>query len=383
MRHLRRTREPDEDHLTYSFAGWKSGLQIDTLMLLVVNFSFIQMNKAGRINAVFPQYAIPGGQLAVECDGFDVDHDKGFGCYIGGERCRLVAASSKRILAIVPDGVATENTQIHLESGGEQSEAVPITIGRRLAEDMHIVANPAIDPNDDSIIVTRSGSRGQELEVTLFRIEPDGYVDELPVRIMNPTGLAFDPGGQLFVTNRNDGVVCRVERGEDAIEFASGLGIATGIAFDREGIMYVGDRSGTIYRVPEFGHIETFAVLEASVSAYHLAFGPDGRLFVTAPGLASHDSVYAIDEEGIVEKWFRGFGRPQGLAFDSEGYLYVVGCYKGRHGIVRIDADGENAETVVAGTAVVGLAFTRKGEMIVSTNGVVYSLPMGVSGSLL
>lgn len=341
------------------------------------------MNKAGRIKSVFPQYAIPGGQLTVECEGFDVDHDGGFGSYIGGERCRLVAASSKRLLAIVPQGVATQNTQLHIESGGEQSVSVPVTIGRTIAEDMHVVANPAIDPNDDSVIVTRSGSRGQELEATLYRIEPDGYVDELPVQIMNPTGLAFDSHGQLFVTNRSDGVVCRIERGEDAFEFATGLGIATGIAFDRDGIMYVGDRSGTIYRVPEFGSIETFAVLEPSVSAYHMAFGPDDRLYVSAPGLASHDSVFAIDGEGVVERYFRGFGRPQGLAFDTDGNLYVVGCFQGRHGIVRVDPDGKTAETVLAGTGVVGLCFTRKGEMIVATNSNVYSVPTGINGTLL
>ena len=341
------------------------------------------MNKAGRINSVFPRFAIPGGQISIECEGFDVDHHRGFGCYVGGERCRLVAASSRRILAIVPEGVATENTQLHVESGSEQSESVPVMIGSRLAEDMHVVANPAVDPSDDSIIVTRSGSRGQELDVTLFRIEPDGYVDELPASVMNPTGIAFDPRGQLFVTNRNDGTVSRIEGGEEVTEFASGLGVATGIAFDNEGVMHVGDRTGTIYRVPEFGRLETFAVLEPSVAAYHLAFGPDGRLFATAPGLASNDSVYAIDVDGGVERWFRGFGRPQGLAFDDAGNLYVVACYKGRHGIVRIDPDGKTAETVVAGTALVGLAFTRKGEMIVCTNGLVYSIPMGVRGTLL
>lgn len=341
------------------------------------------MNKAGRIKSVFPGYAIPGGQISVECEAFEVDHQNGFGCYIGGERCRLVAASASRILAIVPEGIASENTQLHLESGGDQSESVPIVIGRLIAEDMHIVANPAVDPNDDSIIVTRSGSRGQELDATLYRVEPDGYVDELPVQIMNPTGVAFDQRGQLFATNRNNGVVYRIERGEAAFEFATGLGIATGLAFDREGVMYVGDRSGTIYRVHEFANVETFAVLEPSVSAYHLAFGPDDRLYATAPGLASHDSILAIDQEGLVERYFRGFGRPQGLAFDDEGNLYVVACYKGRHGIVRIGADGKSAETILAGTSLVGVCFTRKGELIAATNGNVYSLPVGIRGTLL
>jgi hypothetical protein len=70
--------------------------------------------------------------------------------------------------------------------------------------------------------------------------------------------------------------------------------------------MYVGDRSGTIYRIPEPALHEPFATLEASVAAYHMAFGPDGKLYVTAPGLASHDTVYAIDENGSVEKYFRG-----------------------------------------------------------------------------
>jgi sugar lactone lactonase YvrE len=341
------------------------------------------MNKAGRINSIFPKYAVSGGQITIECEGFELDHHQGFGCYVGGERCRLVAASSSRILAIVPEDIPTENTQLHLESGGQQSEPVPITVGRKIAGDLHIVANPAVDPSDDSIIVTRSGSRGQELDATVYRIEPDGYVDELPVRIVNPTGLAFDPRGQMFATNRNDGIVYRIEGGEDAFEFATGLGIATGIAFDADGVMYVGDRSGTIYRVPDFGTIETFAVLEPSVSAYHLAFGPDGRLYVTAPGLASHDAVFAVDAEGFVERHFRGFGRPQGMAFDDAGNLYVVACYKGRHGVVRIDADAESAETVVAGTGLVGICFTSKGEMIAATNTNVYSLPIGIYGRLL
>ncbi|MEP6945688.1 MAG: gluconolaconase [Acidobacteriota bacterium] len=340
------------------------------------------MNKAGKIIAADPPYAIPGGEVAIDCDGFHAG-EADSGCYIGGELCRLVAASSSRILAIVPEGITSEHTHIHLESGGDQSGTFPMVVGKRLVGDMHIVANPAIDPKDDAIILTRSGSRGQHLPVTLFRLEADGYLDEMPDAIMTPTGIAFDKDGQMYVTNRAEGEVHQVSGDGTSTVYATGLGIATGIAFGPDDLMYIGDRAGTIHRVRDFAEVETFTVMEPSVAAYHIAFGPDGRLFVTSPGLASHDAVHAVDNEGFDEKYFSGLGRPQGIAFDTAGNLYVAGCYRGRHGIAKITPGGLEAEHFVAANNAVGLCFTRKGDMIVATNDSVYSLPLGITGTLL
>jgi sugar lactone lactonase YvrE len=200
---------------------------------------------------------------------------------------------------------------------------------------------------------------------------------------MNPTGLAFDPDGELYVTNRAEGEVCRISAGDEVIPYAQNLGIATGIAFDGEGVMYIGDRSGTIYRIPRPSRIETHAVLEPSVAAYHMAFGPDGRLFVTSPGLASSDAVYAVDDGGHVEVYFRGLGRPQGTAFDTDGNLYVAAAYQGRRGIVRISPGGDDAELFVAGMNVVGLCFNRAGDMIVATTESLFAIPAGIQGTLL
>jgi sugar lactone lactonase YvrE len=161
------------------------------------------------------------------------------------------------------------------------------------------------------------------------------------------------------------------------------LGIATGLAFDADNVMYVGDRSGTIFRISGPGKLETFAVLEPSVAAYHLAFGPDERLYVTSPGFGSHDLVYAIDSEGAVETYFRGFGRPQGLAFDTDGNLYAVACYRGRRGIFRIAPGGSSVRHFVAGMNIVGLCFTRKGDLIAATGDSLYSIPAAVYGTLV
>jgi sugar lactone lactonase YvrE len=342
-----------------------------------------QMNSAGKIKKIVPKYAIPGGEVSIECEGFRTEAAGGHVAYLDGERCRITAASSRRVLASLPSEAGNGKSSIHLESGGTETRPSKITVGRVLADEMHIVANPAIDPKDDSLVFTRSGARGQQLSSTLYRLEADGYLDEMPVEIMNPTGIAFGPGGEMFVTNRAEGRVCSIERGEEAVVYATGLGIATGIAFDSGGTMYVGDRSGAIYRIPEPGLTEKFATLEPSVAAYHMAFGPDGRLYVTAPGLASYDAVYAVDAKGKVDQYFRGLGRPQGLAFDKEGKLYVAACYGSRHGIVRIAPNGKSAEHFVAGNNVVGLCFTRNGEMVVATNEAVYSLNVGIYGTLV
>ncbi|HYT49509.1 MAG TPA: hypothetical protein VEL78_03895, partial [Pyrinomonadaceae bacterium] len=62
---------------------------------------------------------------------------------------------------------------------------------------------------------------------------------------------------------------------------------------------------------------------------------------------------------------------------------YVAASLRGRRGVVQIKADGVDAELVVAGMNVVGLAFGPAGEMVAATNEAVYSLPFGVYGILL
>jgi hypothetical protein len=61
----------------------------------------------------------------------------------------------------------------------------------------------------------------------------------------------------------------------------------------------------------------------------------------------------------------------------------VAACLHGRHGIVKIYEEGKRAEIFVAGMNVVGLCFTRMGEIVVATNEAVYSLPIEVYGVLL
>ena len=297
----------------------------------------------------------------------------------------MVGVAPWRVLAIVPETLEEGgDTEVVLESrDAQRSEPARLVVGRKLAEDLHIVANPAIDPDDGSLYVTRSGSRGQRVPVSLLRINADGEMSSVSGEITNPTGIAFDSLGQMYVTSRLDGTVYRVTPFHEIVAFARDLGVATGLAFDAAGRMYVGDRTGTIHRVNGRGESDVWALLEQSVAAYHLAFGPDDDLYVTGPTVSSNEAVQRIDRDGRVSIFFKGLGRPNGLAFDREGNLYVAASYRGRRGVVRISADGEDARLVVAGMNVVGLAFNAAGDMIVATGEAVYSLPLGIKGTLL
>jgi len=342
-----------------------------------------EMNQAGQIQGISPGAGIPGGEVAIDCSGLDTSDPSRCAVWFNDERAAIVALGSKRVVAIVPEQTGDASTSVVVESAGERSPSVSFTTGRKLADDVHPVANPAFDPDDGALFVTRSGSRGERLPVSLFRIDSSGEVSEYSGDITNPTAIVFDPEGQMFVSSRLDGTIYRVTPFREAIPFARSLGVATGVAFDRDGTMYVGDRGGTIYKVNGIGEEKAWAQLEPSVSAYHLAFGPDEALYVTGPTVSSFDSIHRIDKDGNVGTFFKGLGRPQGLAFDRAGNLYVAASLKGRRGVVRISPDGVDAEVFLAGMNLVGLAFSSNGELAVTSNDSVYSVPLGIEGVLL
>lgn len=339
----------------------------------------------GRIERVDPAAAIPGGEVAVECTDYDTSNLRACRALFDGAEARMVGASPRRVLAVVPEtSEGGAGVEVVLEGGdGQRTDSARLVVGRKLAEDLHLVANPAFDPDDGSLYVTRSGSRGQRMPVSILRIDTRGELHSLHGEVANPTGMAFDSTGQMFVASRMDGTVYRLTPFHEVVAFARNLGVATGLAFDRFDRMYVGDRTGTIHRVNGVGEADVWALLEPSVAAYHMAFGPDGGLYVTGPTVSSFDSVMRVDEDGRTSVFYRGLGRPQGLAFDRDGNLYVAASLRGRRGVVRISPDGRRAELAVAGMNVVGLAFGAAGDMAVATNEAVYSLPLGIKGTLL
>jgi sugar lactone lactonase YvrE len=232
---------------------------------------------------------------------------------------------------------------------------------------------------EGNIYVTFSGARGQRVPVSLYKITANYSVKPFVTSLVNPSGLAIGPGGDLFVSCRHDGTIHRVSPDGRSEEWIEGMGIATGIAFDKTGNLYVGDRSGTIFKISPTREIFVFATLEPSVAAYHLAFHPSGDLYVTGPTTSSYDRVFRITQGGEVLVFYRGLGRPQGLAFDRDGHLYVAASHAGRRGLVRISPQG-HADIALSGSGLVGVALQPSGRAILATTGALYTLDWDVRG---
>ena len=334
------------------------------------------LSDAPKIDAVAPIAALPGGEVELAGANLGPLSMRQPVAMLGQLAAPVLLSRSKRLKLRVPE--EAETGQLQVLQNGAQSNSVKVLVAGLIATDVHIVANPAVD-SEGNIYATFSGPRGQSTPVSVFRIGSDGELRPFVTGIINATGLALDPEGFLYVSSHNDGTVFRVSPNGIYTQYAEGMGIATGLAFDSEQNLYVGDRRGTIFKIAPDRQIFVFATLEPSVAAYHLAFGKDETLYVTGPTTSSYDNVYAIDRDGNATVFYRGLGRPQGLALDVAGNVYVAASLQGRRGVVRIAPSGE-ASLAVAGSGIVGLAFAPGGDLILATNSAMYHLALGVEG---
>jgi sugar lactone lactonase YvrE len=333
------------------------------------------------ITAIEPRWAVPGSRVTIRGHGFPVSEAgvprvavAALPAASGVEpvSARVVSASAETIRVVVPDGVWGASRLIltdHLDVEGR------VEIGRVLTTGVHQVDSPAFDAAG-RLWVTQSGGRDTKVSVPLYRVGRSGVREPLSVEIANPTSLALGRDGSMFVSSRFDGQVYRVTEDDHAEVYASDLGVATGLAFAADGTLYVGDRSGTVFRVSTDRRVENVATLPASVAAFHLAYGPDDCVYISAPTLATHDAVYRLSPSGALSVVSRAFGRPQGLAFDATGALYVVDALAGASGLYRLNVAEESPEPtlVLSAPSLVGLAFDPLGGLVLASGDTVWRL---------
>lgn len=297
-------------------------------------------------------------------DGFNVGGPSLPDVLLGDTRARVVSARPSRVTFTVPAEAAGGDVPVRV--AGVDGDGATLHVGQRVGDGLHQVDNPVFD-DQGRLYVTYSGARGQQVPVSIFRIDRHGVRESFVTGLVNPTSMAFGPDGALYVSSRFEGIVYRVDDSGHYEPAVSDVGVACGVAFGPDGTLFVGDRSGTIFRVRSNRQATMMATLPASVAAFHLTMGPDECLYVTAPTLTSRDSVYRVHLDGRVESAWSGFGRPQGLSFGPDGNLYVIEALSTGSGLYRLRAE-RDPELVVSGEGLVGVAFDPHGGVVVASN---------------
>lgn len=328
--------------------------------------------RAPKIKKVSPAIGVEGGKVWIEGTGFSAEEIESTLIVFGDKSARPLMVSSSRMLVQIPDDATPGALTVSIK--GKRSQEYPFQVGVRLTNEVNPVDSPAFD-RDGNLYVAYSGKRGETPPVSVYKISPEGEVKPYVSNIPNATSMAFGPDDNLYVSSRFEGTVYRCTPEADVTAFARDLGTPTGLAFDQEGFLFVGDRSGRILRISPQGESTVFAEIPESMVAYHLAVDIEGHLLVTSPSLSSNNYILMIDHFGKSVRLYGGFGRPQGLAVDYEGNIYVCEAKVGDSMVLRITRDGEMSP-LVAGPVVVGVALDQKGALAVVSTSAAYKIKL-------
>jgi sugar lactone lactonase YvrE len=159
-----------------------------------------------------------------------------------------------------------------------------------------------------------------------------------------PAGLAFDAGGDLFIADGDEIVrlTPNATTPPTATVFASGVPGANGLAFDRQGALWVSDGvtgQGRVWKVTPDGvatHVFSVQPMANQVNVVDGVGGtgrdprslPPGAVTITAGGRSAANT---LGSQHLVAN---------GLAFDSQGTLFVADTARGALWKVEFDRQG-------------------------------------------
>jgi len=167
----------------------------------------------------------------------------------------------------------------------------------------------------------------------LIKISSQGWATEVTRDLDFPSGLAFTPGGALYVVEYLSGQISSVSRDGAVTTFEDGLIRPQSMAADETGNLFVAGYEGPlndpgnpaespptnrIWKVDAAGH----RTLHAALRVQDLVFSPGGDLFVSGP-VGRTSGVLRVAPDGSTTTFAHGFLSPVGLAFDLTGNLYV------------------------------------------------------------
>jgi streptogramin lyase len=334
----------------------------------------------GRIDGSVYKIPAGGGAATVVAAGFNlptgVCFDSAGNAYVTNrDKHQIVRISPQGHVSIFatfnyyPESIAMRSNGTLMVSGPRQYiieyDLNGRTVGYRSAS--HMNYGIAFDSERNLYVTSGRGWGAQSKSVHKATYDPvtgkHGLLKPLSTDFLNPTSVALDPAGNVYVGDWTDGIY-RLDKGAASpYQYARGVGSIDDMAFDGQGRMYAASYSnhavyrfnngaidkrygfawnfldmvrdpvdGTIYVTdywqdkilkidPVSGDLTNFTEDGSVKDAYSLIMGPDGNLYA---GEFYNDRIVKIDKASrAVSVYATGINTPIGLAFDSTGQLFV------------------------------------------------------------
>ncbi len=228
-------------------------------------------------------------------------------------------------------------------------------------------------PSNDQIY--ESSYRNDTVEI----FDSRGVFTGLLAKLAQPTGMAFDASGNLFVASnqRPNFSITKFATDGSHSTFADAtlLNAPHGLAFDPEGNLFVANSAGnTIVKFTPEGVGTIFADFDDGLDTpIAIAFDAAGNLYVTnadGGGPPTDGRVLKFTPDGVGSVFNgRGFDSAYGLAFDKDGNLYVSNFDSSV--IEKFAADGTDLGVFASNGCnhPLGIMFDRNGSLYVANQG--------------
>ena len=336
--------------------------------------------STGRLTSVRPLWAIEGGRVTLEGDRLS-GRPGSAQVRVGAQPARL-AGCRRRLTIIVPFGLEGGATAMRLDE--LPGETAYIEVARTVRHRRAPGGQPGVRSPRQPVrhLQRRARPAGAGLDLPRpARRHPRAVLSAIVQSRRRspsiPTAACMCPAGSTAASTGSnaDG---RAEL------FASDLGVACGLAFAPDGTLFVGDRSGTIFRVERDGTAQDVRDAAAQRRGLPSRLRPRRCLYVDGAD-ARHARRRSIASTGSAEptRLLPRLRPSAGLAFDAAAHLYVVDALAGASGVYRVRLDAPPIRSWCSpGRRSIGVAFDPHGGLAIATTDAVYRLNVGLRGML-
>ena len=190
--------------------------------------------------------------------------------------------------------------------------------------------------------------------------------------LINPTALAFDRSGNLFVASYPTTIIKFSADGTKST-FTTGVLGSSGLVLSNAGNLFVLD--GDFHSIVKFSADGTKSIFATSIrNPQGLGSDRAGNLFVSEVGT---ESILRFTPSGTKNTFATGIRVPRNIAFDGSGNLFVYDALT--NSIFKISPDGTKSE-FSSGVSASSLIFDKAGNLLVgdlSSQSVIKFAPNG------